>query len=464
MPVNGYNSGRIAATGPHLFKTEMLAELLDRELEHFERTHQRSIHQLQSASRHFRGGVPMHWMADWGTPAPLVAREAVGAVLEDIDGHSYDDFCLGDTAAMFGHAPPAVVRAVGEQLARGFSTMLPSPDLVAAGDLLSERFGYEFWQLTQTASDANRCVIRWARAITGRPRVLVFDGCYHGMVDDSLVERLGEGTLAKPSLVGQFYSLGSGSVAIDFNDENSLRRELARRDVALVLCEPVMTNTGMIEPLPGFLRLLRDLTSQTGTLLAFDETHTQSSGRGGHARALGLEADFIVVGKAIAGGFPCAVYGCRAEIGAAMDAIDRTRPAGHSGMGTTLAGNALALAALCANLRDVATDEAYRAMLQGASRLQAGLEALIASAGLSWPVCRVGARVEIMFGTRRPQNAREARADENAQLHRALRVFLLNRGTLITPFHGMMLVSPVTSGAQMDRLLKGFGNFLEACR
>ena len=430
-----------------------LERLVEREQQSFRMARPICAELAREAGPHWLGGVPMHWMLDWGTPFPLTVVAARGAELVDADGHRYADFCLGDTGAMFGHSPPAVAAALRAQAGQGLTCMLPSADVAAVGALLAERFDLPVWQMAQTASDANRALLRWARAITGRPKIVVFDGCYHGAVEDALVEASPTGARPRPGLVGQVVVVASHVRVVAFNDPAALEDALAPGDVACVLAEPVMTNAGMVLPQPGFLERLRQLTAGYGTLLVIDETHTISSGPGGHAREIGLAPDFLVVGKAIAGGFPCAVYGCTTEVAAGIDRVLASKPAGHSGIGTTLAGNPLALAALRANLEHVMTLDAYRRMNATALRLATGLEDLIARRRLDWHVSRVGARVELGFGAQPPRTARESLAASDPVLERALHLYLLNRGVLVTPFHNMMLASPVTRDQDVDMLL-----------
>ncbi|MFO1377094.1 MAG: transaminase [Steroidobacteraceae bacterium] len=435
--------------------------LLAAERRRFAARNPRSAALAASSAAHWLQGVPLHWMSDWGLPFPLFFATARGAEIEDVDGHRLADFCLGDSGAMFGHSPPAVVEAVRARAGAGLTTMLPGEDVAAAGELLARTFGLPFWQMTQTASDANRAVLRWARAVTGRPRVLVFEASYHGAVDDCFVALDGDRTVNRPGLVGQATDLSRVAVCVPFNDPDALQEALRARDVACVLAEPVMTNCGMVPPQPGFHEALRQLTRRYGTLLAIDETHCLSSGPGGYTRSAGLEPDFLVVGKAIAGGFPCAVYGFTAELEARIRGVLAVKPAGHSGIGTTLAGNPLALAALCANLRHVMTPAAYELMFAAAARLEAGLTALIDRAGLPWHVGRVGARLEVNFTRRPPRNGREALAARAGPLSDAIRLFLLDRGQLITPFHDMMLLSPETTGPQVDGLVAAWAECMD---
>ena len=405
------------------------------------------------AATHWLFGVPMHWMSDWGTPVPLQVASAQGAELVDVDGHRYADFCLGDTGAMFGHSPPAVAAALQRQSRQGFTTMLPGEDAAAVGELLARHFGLPLWQVAQTASDANRAVLRWARAVSGRPAVLVFDHCYNGMVDDTFVGLGPDGTVRnRPGLVGQAADLARYTRCIEFNDVAALEAALKARDVACVLAEPVMTNAGMVLPEPGFLEALRDLTRRHRALLAIDETHTLSSGPGGYSRVAGLEPDFLVVGKSIAGGFPCAVYGFTDEVGERIRGMLAAKPPGHSGIGTTLSGNPLAMAALRACLEGVMTPAAYAHMVAMAERLEDGLEQLVEVERLPWHVQRVGARLEVGFTREPPRTGRESVTALPPLLPEAIRLYLLNRGLLITPFHNMMLMSPATPAAAVDRL------------
>jgi len=438
--------------------------MLVRERQRFEREHALSARAHVQSTAHWLRGVPMHWMHDWGTPFPIVVRAAEGAHLIDVDGRRYADFCLGDTGAMFGHSPQAVARALATQAARGFTSMLPSEEAGAVGKALARIFRLPFWQVTQTASDANRSVLRWARGITRRRFVVVFNGCYHGMVDDTCVALEGGRTVGKPSLIGQVYDLASATRVVEFNDVTALEQALKTRDVACVLCEPALTNTGMVLPEPGMHVALRELTRKHGTLLAIDETHTISTGLGGYSRVCGLEPDFLVVGKAIAGGFPCAVYGFNAELGERMLGVLAAKPAGHSGMGTTLSGNALAMAALNATLNEVMTPAAYAHMIEHAVMLEEGLEEAFRADGWPFSVSRIGARLELMFRAQAPRNAVEARVGLDDDLSLALRLYLVNRGVLITPFHNMMLVSPATTRADLDALRGGFAEWLRELR
>jgi glutamate-1-semialdehyde 2,1-aminomutase len=435
-----------------------LSRLDARERESFVATHAESARLARASAAHWLNGVPMHWMRDWSTPHALFVRAAQGVEVTDVDGNHYIDFCFGDTGAMFGHSPPAIARALSETGAAGITAMLPAERVARVGEKLAQLFGLPFWQMTQTATDANRAVLRWARAITGRPRVLVFDGCYHGTVEETLVRAIPEmqgraGTRPRAGLIGMNHDVSVTTDAVPFNDVAAVERVLARRRTAALIAEPVMTNIGMVLPQPGFLAQLRELTRKHGVLLIIDETHTLSTARGGYARAQNLEPDIWVCGKAIAGGMPCAVFGFTAEVEAGMRRVQEERAGGHSGMGTTLSANALALACLEASIDELMTPANYQAMHETATYLSEGLGHVFSAEALEWHVARVGARLEFGFGKAASNGAESERAAW-PELEHAIHLYLLNRGVLLTPFHNMMLCSPVTTTAHADTLLK----------
>ncbi|MCU0801890.1 MAG: aspartate aminotransferase family protein [Rhodobacteraceae bacterium] len=405
-------------------------------------------------------GVPMHWMTDWPMPFPMVVARAKGARLTCVDGFELDDFCLGDTGSMFGHAPAPVAKAIAAQAKAGLTYMLPSADAAEAGRLLTEVFGDFRWQIATTATDANRFALRVARAVTGRPKVLVFNGCYHGTIDDAMVALEGGQTVNRPGLLGQVADLTKGAVCVEFNDLAGVEAALAKGDVACVLTEPVMTNSCMVLPAPGFLQGLRDLCTRYGTLLTIDETHTISTGLGGYTRVHGLNPDIFVAGKCVAGGMPTAIWGLRPDLAARYAAANAARAPGHSGMGTTLSANPMQFACLKATLADVMTAENYAHMDALANRLQAGLAAVVTKHALPWHVVRVGARVEFICAPGPLRNGTEAGAAHQPMVEGVLHTALLNRGCLIAPFHNMMLVSPATKRRQVDRLIAAFDEIL----
>ncbi|MYM23469.1 aminotransferase class III-fold pyridoxal phosphate-dependent enzyme [Duganella sp. FT135W] len=408
------------------------------------------------AAQHLLFGVPMHWMNDWSTPFALTVREASGARFRDADGHEYVDFCLGDTGAMFGHAPQPVAQAIARQSTRGYTAMLPSEDAGPVAAELSRRFGLPCWQFALSASDANRFVLRWLRAATGRSKVLVFNGCYHGTVDDVFVDLVDGVPTQRDSLLGQVHKLTDHTVVVEFNDLPALEAALKQGDIACVLAEPVMTNVGMVLPQEGFWEAAQQLIKQHGALLVIDETHTISSGPGGYARANGMQPDALVVGKPISGGIPCAVYGFTEELARRVEHAKRSAPPGHSGIGTTLSANMFAMAAMRANLEEVMTEAAYQHMFALAAQLANGLREIIARHQLPWCVTQIGARTEFQFTPSAPRNGTEAQAAMDSELEQAIHLYLLNRGLLITPFHNMLLVCPQTRAEDVQQLLAAF--------
>lgn len=435
---------------------------LQTEREAFARRHPRSAALAAQASQHLLFGVPLHWMTDWGTPFALHVEHASGATVTDVDGHVLTDFCLGDTGAMFGHAPAPVAKAIQIQATRGYTTMLATADAIAVAEALTERFGLPLWQFAMSATDANRYILRWIRAATGRSKLLVFNGCYHGTIDDVFVDLVNGQPVQRASLLGQVHNLLEHTVVVEFNDLAALETALAAGDVACVLAEPVMTNIGMVLPEPGFWEAAQALIRRHGALLVADETHTISTGPGGYTRAHGLQPDALVLGKPVGGGVPCAVYGMSADLAARAIRAKQDAPPGHSGIGTTLTGNMLAMAAMRAALTEVMTPAAYQHMLPLAQRLADGIRALIARHGLPWCVTQVGARTEFQFTPTPPRNGSEAGRMLDGEMEHLIHLGLLNRGVMITPFHNMMLVCPQTTTADVNRLLSALDEVLNA--
>jgi len=435
---------------------QRIAAIFEAERESYVSSHPRSLALAGHGIAGFYQGVPMHWMRDWSMPYPFLVESARGAVLRDVDGNEYADFCLGDTGSMFGHSPPAVVEAIERQAGKGLTYMLPTADAIEVGRLLTERFGLPHWQVATTATDANRFALRVARAVTGRPKILVFNGCYHGTVDETFVRLVDGRAVNRPGLLGQVAELTDFARVVEFNDVPALEAALAHGDVACVIAEPVMTNSCMVLPEPGFHAALRRLTRAAGTLLLIDETHTISTGPGGFTRAFGLEPDLFVLGKPVAGGVPASVWGFTDDVARRLNAVREQTPPGHSGMGTTLSANALSLAAMRATLEHVMTDDAYAHMESLAARLATGLQLGVTTYGVPWHVVRVGARVEFICAPGPLRNGTEAEAAHAPALEQAVHLALLNRGCLIAPFHNMMLVSPATTAAQVETLVQAF--------
>ena len=440
-------------------KRAPVAELMAAEQARYAATHVRSGELYARGKANWLYGAPSHWMRRWIGGWPIYVRDEAreyGVRFGDVDGNDYVDFCLGDTGGMCGHGHPAVVEALARQARIGSSLMLPTGDAEWVGQELARRFGLPYWTLTTSASDANRACIRLARMITERPRVLVFSGAYHGSVEEAHVELRGGEIHLRNSIHHNFFPHEELSCVVEFNDVPALEAALRQGDVACVLAEPAMTNYGMIAPQPGFHEALRRLTRETGTVLIIDETHTISSGPGGYTALHGLEPDMFVLGKAVAGGVPAAVFGLSQttaeRVWQVLPPVPPTvRQSAHAGFGGTLAGNALTVAVMRAVLSQVLTPDAYERMLSLAERLQSGVNDSIARRGLPWHATRVGARVETLFAPDEPHNASDVKRHRDPELEALLHLFLMNRGVLITPFHNMMLCCPGTTAGDVDR-------------
>jgi glutamate-1-semialdehyde 2,1-aminomutase len=428
-----------------------LEQLLRSEEALFHQTHPKSFELYQRAKKSLAGGVPMLWMIRWAGSFPVFVKEAKGAHFTDVDGHDYIDFCLGDTGAMTGHAPEATLQALADQAAKGLTLMLPIEEVIAVGEELQRRFGLPLWQFTLTATDANRHALRMARMITGRPKVLVFNYCYHGTVDETFIILDEEGTpTSRPNNIGPQIDPIYTTKVIEFNDVAALEISLSAGDVAAVLAEPVMTNIGIIHPEPGFHDYLRSLTRKFGTYLILDETHTICAGPGGYTAAHGLEPDFLTIGKPLAGGLPAAVYGFTQQVADEFAARLDLNDSDVGGIGGTLAGNALSIAAMKATLEHVLTPEFYEKAFALQEKFTAGVEAVIHEYQLPWIVKRLGNRSEYWFRPKPPKNGGEAAAAIDHELDRYMHLYMLNRGILMTPFHNMALISPATTQADVD--------------
>jgi glutamate-1-semialdehyde 2,1-aminomutase len=426
--------------------TPRVTELTDRELDRFAASHPRSGELRDAAEGALLSGVPMNWMTRWPGAWPVVFDSAEGVRLTDVDGNSYVDFCLGDTGAMAGHSPAPTVAAAAARMERGITTMLPSEDAGPVGAEMTRRFGLRHWQFSLTATDANRFALRLCREITERPKILVFNHCYHGSVDET-VAMLGADGAPAPRVgnVGPPVPITETTRVVEWNDAAALERELAFGDVACVLAEPALTNIGIVLAEPGFHAKMRELTRAAGTLLIIDETHTLCCGPGGYTGAEGLEPDLMTIGKAIAGGVPVGAYGMTDAVAERVLAKTNWDAADVGGVGGTLAGNALSLAATRATLAEVLTEAAFERMIGLGEKFAAGCDEVIAEFDLPWQATRLGCRVEYMFSPTRPKNGGEAAAAFDTPLDALLHLYMLNRGVLMTPFHMMALMSPATS-------------------
>ena len=438
-----------------------LAELRAREEQAFTDAHPKSRELSQRASGHLLGGVPMNWMRRWPGAFPVFVDEASGATFTDVDGNAYVDLCLGDTGAMTGHAPPATVAALSAQAPRGLTMMLPTEDSVLVGAELDARFGLPIWQFALSATDANRFALRLARFATGRSRILVFNWCYHGTVDETLVALDPAGdVVARPGNTGPPVDPRVTTAVVEFNDIDGLEAALAAGDIACVLAEPALTNIGIVMPDAGFHDALREITRRTGTLLIIDETHTICAGPGGATRAWGLDPDLLVIGKPIAGGVPAAAYGMTTEIATQVGEVMAGEDTDVSGVGGTLAANALSLAAIRATLSSSLRDEDFAIAVPLAERWARGVADVIGGHGLAWTVQQLGARAEYWFCPA-PRTGGEAAAAVDHELDAFMHLYAMNRGILLTPFHNMALFCAAHTEADVDRHTEVFAAAVE---
>ena len=434
-----------------------LGELMATEEQRFVDLHPRSAELAESGRRHLLAGVPMPWMTRWPGAFPIHVAEASGARFVDVDGIEYIDFCLGDTGAMAGHGTTGSAALAGQS-----TTMLPSEDAAWVGDELARRFGMAKWQLTTSATDANRFVLRFARHLTGRPKIAVMDWCYHGTVDETLAILGPDGAvMSRPGAIGPQVDPVVTTRVVPFNDLDALDAALSHGDVAALLMEPALTNIGIVLPHAGYHDAVREITRRHGVLLIIDETHTISAGPGGCTQAWGLDPDIVVMGKPIGGGFPVAAYGVSDEIGVALDPVLHGHEADVGGVGGTLAGSAMATAAIRATLSATLLDADYARMIPLATRWTNGVATAIERHRVPWSVQQLGCRAEYWFCPL-PADGAAAAAAVDDQLDAFMHLWALNRGILMTPFHNMALLSPVHTEAEVDAHTDVFATALAA--
>ncbi len=421
----------------------------------------RSAELAAQAQDSLLAGVPMPWMTRWSGAFPVFFEQAYGARLTDVDGREYVDLCLGDTGAMTGHALPEVAEAIHERARTGITTMLPNADAAWVAEELRRRFGMARWQMAMSATDANRFVLRFARHLTGRPRVAVMDWCYHGTVDETLAVLDGDRVVPRPGALGPQVDVAQTTRVVPFNNLGALKAALAHGDVAALLMEPALTNIGIVLPEEGYLAAVRDLTRAAGTLLVIDETHTLCAGPGGCTRAWGLDPDIVVVGKPIGGGMPVAAYGVSAEVADQLGPQMLSHDIDVAGVGGTLTGNALALAACRRTLSVALRDEDFAVAFLLAQAWTDGVASVIAEHELPWHVQRLGARAEYWFCPP-PRDGASAAAAIDEELEGFMHLWALNRGILLTPFHNMALFSPHHGQADVDLHTRVFGGAVAA--
>ncbi len=444
-----------------MINRQRLTKVLEIEEALFLKLHPKSKIASESSSNSLIGGVPMPWMTRLPGAFPIHVRHAQGALFTDIDDVNYIDFCLGDTGSMTGHGVIEITQAMSAQMNKGSTTMLPTQDATWVGEELTRRFGLSKWQFTVSATDANRFVLRIARHLTNRPKVLVHDWCYHGTVDETLVIAAENGqTISRPGAIGPQIDPALTTRVVPFNDLEALEKQLAHRDVACMLIEPALTNIGIVLPEPGYLAGVRELTSKYGTLLIVDETHTICAGTGGCTKLWNLKPDIFVIGKSIGGGFPVAAYGLSEDLAAKLQNKIFQHDVDVSGIGGTLAGSALAMASIKATLSHCLLPEQFEKTIDLASRWASGVEESFKKHELNWSVQRLGCRAEYWF-CEPPKNGAQAAAASDPQLESFMHLWAMNRGVLLTPFHNMALMSPFHTTQDVDTHTQVFASALD---
>jgi glutamate-1-semialdehyde 2,1-aminomutase len=424
--------------------------------------HPKSMLLAKSAKTALLSGVPMPWMTRWPGSFPLHVQRAHGARFVDVDDIEYVDFCLGDTGAMTGHALEAVTQAVTHQAQVGLTTMLPTSDAQWVAQNLAQRFGVSKWQFAISATDANRFVLRFARMLTGRPKIVVHDWCYHGSVDETLVIRDAKGkTISRPGAIGPQVDPALTTRVVPFNDLVELERVLAIGDVACVLIEPALTNIGIVLPQDGYIQGVRDITRKYDVLLVVDETHTICAGPGGCTKLWNIDPDFVVIGKTIGGGIPVGAYGMTSEIALRLETAMTGHDVDVSGVGGTLSGSALAMSAMRATLSNALTQDDFDQTIPLATRWTQGVKQVCVKRNLDWHVQQLGCRAEYWFCAP-PVDGAQAAAAVDPMLESFLHLFCLNRGVLLAPFHNMALMSPFHSAADVDKHTEVFALALDA--
>ena len=382
---------------------------------------------LERAKRHMPQGVPMAWMAGLYRFHTVFIAGGDGPRFRDIDGNSYLDFNVCDLAMTMGYGPAPIVKAASEQMARGAHFLLATEDSIAVAEDLAARTAMPFWQFTVSASSANTEVLRIARHMTGREKVLVFGGHYHGHIDETLVSLGAAGSV--PELLGLPTEVAARTVIVPFNDLAAAERVLAGRDIALVLTEPALTNCNIVLPAPEFHQGLRQLTRRHGTLLCIDEAHTFQFAYGGLTRAWNLDGDFMVLGKGLGTGLSFALYGTSEAV---ADHLVRYRdvdigPKGLATGGTTY-GSAVSVAVARAALQEVMTPANHARVNDLGTRLSDGLDDIFSRHRLPWRAFRLGPRAGYCMAPELPKNGEEAAISLDAALVDTRRIYMANRG------------------------------------
>jgi glutamate-1-semialdehyde 2,1-aminomutase len=384
------------------------------------------------ATRVIPGGVnsPVRaYRSVGGTPA--FAARGRGALVVDADGRELVDYVQSWGALLFGHARREIVEAATEAARRGTSFGMPTEDEVLLAERLAEMVpSIEMVRLVSSGTEAAMSAVRLSRGVTGRPKVVKFEGCYHGH-SDALLAAAGSGvtTLGIPGTPGSPEGAVADTMVLPFNDLEAVDRafETSGQEIACVIVEPVAANMGVVPPESGFLERIRSRTTDAGALLVFDEVITGFRlGRGGAQELLGIRPDLTILGKVMGGGFPCAAFGGRAEL---MEGLAPVGPVYQAG---TLSGNPVAVAAGLAALDLIESEDPYPGLEKSAERLADGLEDALRGQGLAHRINRVGSPFSVFFADGPVRDLVGARAADHQAYGRFFHA-MLDRGIALPP-------------------------------
>ncbi len=440
---------------------QKISALRQREDARFIEERPRSMELLGKARGSMPAGVPMSWMVSLYGHSPFFVREAKGAYLTDVDGHRYLDMNLADTSMACGYGLEAVADAVASQFRRGSQFLLPTEEAILVTEILADRFGLPQWQFALAASNANQEAIRISRAFTGRDRVLLFDGKYHGMLDETC-HVPGDGGV-RPEIGGLAKDAGNSTDIVPYNDLTAAESVLQKGQTACVLVEAAVTNVGgVLMPQPGFLEGLRELTQRHNVILVLDEAHTHVCAYGGLKRAWNIACDILVLGKAIAGGMPVGLYGMSEELGRFVEDVVEGGERGYIpglAIGGTLYGNPLQFAAIRVTLEHVLTEETHLKAAQLGEKLASGIESGARKRGLPWSAHRLFNRSGYHFAPELPSTNAEAQAATDAELRDLMRVYMANRGV----WEAIYSASPAVSLAAEEADIALYLSVYETC-
>ena len=464
---SGVDLAKLETWTPHyeFIDRKRLGGLVEQEMNDFTARTAKSKAMYQRASRHLLNGVVSQWHHnDWHLEHPMYVAHAKDNRVWDVDGNEYIDFNFGDTPDMFGHAPSGpVFENTAEELKRtGANTMMTSEASIVAAELLQDRFGrhmgLKYWSAALSASLANQYVIKMARIITHKPKVLMFNFAYHGTVDETIKQMPVPGNIELRCSLDVFpgQDLSATTEIVEFNDLNAVESALAKGDIALVIAEPVFTNCGWWYPSEGFWTQVHQLCRKYGSYLCFDETHTISVGHEGFAGKWKMQTDFWTLGKCISGGLPCAVYGFTEEVGEKFNQelhhCTGLAGAGTYGIGTLVTGNHLQMYALVESLQAFFTAENYADMIRPMTRIAKQTNETFRELALPFRCLQMGNRGFIQAIPEVRNTKDSVMACGYGGYHEYLLFYGLNRGIMKMPYFPMFMTSQQTSDADADAL------------